>query len=555
MLAVEVSFLTGRYVATAFDDRRESEWPPHPARLFSALAATCLTEESVDPRECRALEWLESLPAPEICASQASQREVVTVYVPVNDAHQTRDLDEAAEAVDTARAAIEAAQDPKARTSASKKLEKAESRLQSLIRSATSAPDPASDSAGKGKKKAPGVLPESRVRQPRTFPSVTPTNPVVTFVWRQAEPTEEHFQTLDALLARLVRLGHSSSLVSARLVQQAPRSTWFPSDRGDKVIRTTRTGQLQELRSAWERHRETEPRIIPAVFCTYGVQSAAQVEVAPQTCFEAAGLVLQRSRGPRLPISAGPNLARAVRRLLLSMAPEPIPETICGHRADGSPSERDHLAVVPLPFVGHRHATGDLLGLTLLLPREVTPEDRRALHLAIDAWERAHRGPDDERDAPEVPVHLGPLGSWYVRRLEDEARPATLDLHSWTRPSRTWCSVTPVALDRHPGPLGARDARKRLEAVARATRTVEAAVQRVGLPRPIRVGFESDPLLAGSASARSFGRFPADPARNPLALTHVRLEFAEPVRGPLLVGAGRYLGLGLFRPVQTGDEC
>jgi len=552
MLAVEVSFLTGRYVATAFDDRRESEWPPHPARLFSALAATCLTAETVDERERRALEWLEALAAPEICASRASRREVVTVFVPVNDAHQSGDLDEASQALDTARAAVQAAQTPKARASASKKLEKAESRLQNLIRSATSAPDKATDAVAR---KAASVLPESRVRQPRTFPSVTPTDPVVTFVWRQAEPTEEHCQALDALLARLVRLGHSSSLVSARLVRQAPQPTWFPSEFGGEVMRTTRTGQLQELCSAWERHRETEPRIMPAVFRTYGPQSTSQFEAAPQTCFEDAGLVLHRCRGPRLPISATPNLARAVRRLLLSMAPEPIPEAICGHRADGSPSERDHLAVVPLPFVGHRHATGDLLGLALLLPREVTPEDRRALYLAIDAWERAHRGPEDERDAPEVPVHLGPLGSWYVRRLEDEARPATLDLRTWTRPSRTWCSVTPVALDRYPGPLGARDAVKRSKAEALATRTIEAAVERVGLPRPIRVDFEPRSLLAGSASARSFGRFPADPARNPLALTHVRVEFAEPVRGPLLVGAGRYLGLGLFRPTQTGDEC
>jgi CRISPR-associated protein Csb2 len=31
-------------------------------------------------------------------------------------------------------------------------------------------------------------------------------------------------------------------------------------------------------------------------------------------------------------------------------------------------------------------------------------------------------------------------------------------------------------------------------------------------------------------------------------LTHVRLTFAEPVGGPVLLGAGRYVGLGLLRP-------
>ena len=40
MFAIRVECLTGRYVATAYDDRSRAEWPPHPARLFSALVAT-----------------------------------------------------------------------------------------------------------------------------------------------------------------------------------------------------------------------------------------------------------------------------------------------------------------------------------------------------------------------------------------------------------------------------------------------------------------------------------------------------------------------------------
>jgi CRISPR-associated protein Csb2 len=31
---------------------------------------------------------------------------------------------------------------------------------------------------------------------------------------------------------------------------------------------------------------------------------------------------------------------------------------------------------------------------------------------------------------------------------------------------------------------------------------------------------------------------------------HARLEFAAPVRGPVVLGAGRYFGLGLMRPEQ-----
>ena len=32
MLALRIELLTGRYVATAYDDRNTAEWPPHPAR-------------------------------------------------------------------------------------------------------------------------------------------------------------------------------------------------------------------------------------------------------------------------------------------------------------------------------------------------------------------------------------------------------------------------------------------------------------------------------------------------------------------------------------------
>lgn len=550
MLAVEVSFLTGRYVATAFDDRRASEWPPHPARLFSALAATCLTADPVVDAEYEALAWLEGLPAPAIAASPASEREVVTVFVPVNDAHQTGDLEAEAEAVEAARALLGEALAPKARTSALKKLEKAEARLSEGMARAVAAPAGASAKVAHA---ATRVLPESRGRQPRTFPSVTPEHPVVTFVW-QAEPTEAQRRRLDGLLARLVRLGHSSSLVSARLVDEAPEPTWLPAEDGPVVLRTTRAGQLEALQAAFARHAETEPRVMPAAFTPYTDEPALARPGLPRACFETEALVLQRVRGPRLPLAAVPNLARTVRRLLLSTAPEPIPEALCGHRPDGTPSSRDHLAVVPLPFVGSEHATGQILGVALVLPRDAGPEDRRALYAAVDAWERAHRGPDDDADNPVVPIHLGALGSWMVRRLEDEPRPATLDMRAWTRPSRVWYSATPVALDRNPGDLGARDGARRADATARAESILEAAVERLGLPRPRRVTLAPGPLLAGSAPARAFGRFPADPDKHPRVLTHARIEFAEPVRGPLLIGAGRYLGMGLFRPAQKGES-
>ena len=99
MLAIEVAFLTGRYIATAYNTRTEAEWPPHPARLFSALvAAHCavdVTGHSSRAGERGALEWLERQGPPLICASAAARRDVVTVFVPVNDVALTNVDDEA----------------------------------------------------------------------------------------------------------------------------------------------------------------------------------------------------------------------------------------------------------------------------------------------------------------------------------------------------------------------------------------------------------------------------------------------------------------------------
>ncbi len=48
--------------------------------------------------------------------------------------------------------------------------------------------------------------------------------------------------------------------------------------------------------------------------------------------------------------------------------------------------------------------------------------------------------------------------------------------------------------------------------------------------------------MRGVPSARSFI------ARGPGHRTHARLHFTDPVRGPMLIGRGRYFGLGLLRP-------
>ncbi|WP_437600217.1 type I-U CRISPR-associated protein Csb2 [Sorangium sp. So ce590] len=560
MLAIEVALLTGRYVATAADERGRAEWPPHPARLFSALVAAYF--EALDPAadERAALEWLERQGPPEITAPEAAAREVVTVFVPVNDTSVVGSLDDEALAVREARAELDAAapKGGKPLAAAEKKLVKAEARFLEAVRKAT-APVAAGKEGKEGPAKAASILPERRMRQPRTFPSSAPAEmepaaPRIVFAWPSATPTAEQRAALDALAARVTRLGHSSSLVTARVRDDRPEATWVPDDVGsgragdEAVLRVVGPGQLAALCAAFELQADTPGRVMPASFQRYVRPRAAGEASAPAPSFGDGWIVLRRVAGPRLPSVRAVDVARTVRKALMAAYGPGAPEILSGHRASGGPSERPHLAYVPLPFVGNEHADGAILGVALILPRDATRDERLAVYRALDAWERQGRGGDEE--PPTVPVHLGKAGELVLARLEEQASLSTLRPATWCAEAASWASATPIALDRNPGDLGARDPQKEAAAYAEAEATLAVACERIGLPRPSRVTVLPAAPLAGAEKARRFPPFHTGKPSVQRVLVHATLAFDAPVRGPILLGAGRYFGLGLFRPLR-----
>jgi CRISPR-associated protein Csb2 len=131
-----------------------------------------------------------------------------------------------------------------------------------------------------------------------------------------------------------------------------------------------------------------------------------------------------------------------------------------------------------------------------------------------------------------------------LERLTAESTPAlNLRPDTWKGPARCWASVTPVLLDRFPkrGGRGVQD-------------IIARGCEHVGLPRPAEVvaGHHS-PLYGVEPSFRFLMQRPAGPGAKARLYTHVTLAFAEPVRGPLVLGAGRYFGLGLLRPLKEGN--
>ncbi|AGW14192.1 type I-G CRISPR-associated protein Csb2 [Megalodesulfovibrio gigas] len=459
MLAIEVQFLTGRYVATDYRSRETPEWPPHPDRLFSALLAVAAEaggvasdgNGGVDEASMVALRWLESQPPPMLHAGTAHARNAPIVYVPVDDDFTVKQ---------------------------------------------------------KG-----CVLPETRTRQPRQFPSVTLEAPTVCFIWPEAEPEPAIRKTLAALVSRLGRLGHSSSLVQTRLTESPPLPTHVPDARaGDMTLRVPTPGRLALLQHLFAVGR----RPTPGALVRYRKVQDAPAEAMAQGPFVEM-IVFEKIAGPAIDIAFTVAVTSVMRDAVIKaagMVTGQVPELLHGH------GETPHVAYAALPFVGHRHADGHLMGVAALLPRGVDKATRRTVLRCM---------------ARVSQLQFRQLGAWEVRPRPMDSMTRALMPETWTRPSRTWVTVSPVLLDRHP--------KKHLS----AERILLESLTRAGLPAPDSLALDEAPMLAGSCNSRAFEqRHKPDLPRR--FATHVTLTFATPVIGPLLLGAGRYFGLGLFRP-------
>jgi len=72
------------------------------------------------------------------------------------------------------------------------------------------------------------MMPQPTERQPRSFPSVVPQNPVVYFIWPEAHPDAVLKQLLEAITRNVAYLGSSRSPVRVHLTDEPPTPNWFP---------------------------------------------------------------------------------------------------------------------------------------------------------------------------------------------------------------------------------------------------------------------------------------------------------------------------------------
>jgi len=387
------------------------------------------------------------------------------------------------------------------------------------------------------------LLPERRRRQPRRFPACIPENPVVRLVWPEHPPSCVA-DALAALCQDTSYLGHSASLIRCTLRHEGPAA------KGRAARRVIYPGRLAELERAFKDQRRPSPG-------ASRTPRPTTAPTAPASVFGADWIILAHAGGLRPDALAAPLACKALLRTIQAgYGPGRAPSWVSGHAANGAPLTAPHLAAVPLLDAGWEWSQGRLMGLALVLPHDLEERVAKALDpqcaasdpdaLAEEerffaALRRFNRG---GAESLEIALYLPGGREWRLRR---EALP---EAHS-LRPGRyaaeacLWASVTPIALDRHP------------KAEGEAESDIADACQRIGLPRPVRVVLGQQSAIRGAPSIRGGSAQPWTLWRlpPPLAgrrLTHAVIAFEAPVAGPVMLGAGRFNGLGLCLPMQ---EC
>ena len=491
MLVLQWEYLLGSAVASQWNDRQSPEWPPHPDRVFQALVAAW-GGTGCQQGGAAALRWLESQPAPGMCVEHISPAD-------------TR------------------------------------------IRKEHLSYVPVNDTEGKDI----GILPSERAKKPRCFPTIA-VDGVTALVWPDAQCDKAVFDALQELCVNVTNIGHSSSLVRVWLSDSLDMPmTFVPDQNGSEVMRVPFAGRFDILVDAYSEGGENWKRP-PVAKCQRYAWVAHQKALTPQIVFEREMIVLRQVKGERFSLAQGPKYVAALRSALMKSA-QRVDEMggidmpgengtsrtalslISGHHSDGSVLQAPHVALAPLGFVGHAHADGHIMGAAILCPRTLTDMERELVERTVIASMK-----DDQ-----VRLYFGAAGDVTLEENVG-ADIVTLNPGAWSHASRVWASVTPVVLDRLPP-------RSKAKYDAWLDAQIRTSVERVGLPAPVSIKYSRCSFVLGAPTCHEVAPLLRRNDQVPRWHIHVEIEFSEPVCGPILIGAGRYRGYGLCRPLR--DRC
>ena len=496
-LLVTVRLYEGRY--HGLDDRYAAEWPPAPARLFQALLAGAARGAAVPRAVQEALDWLETLPPPVIAAPQGTPGQGHTRYVPNND------LD--------------------------------------------------AELPGRRYEDAVGKTRVGKRIRPTLFDAAAP----ILYCWPFSGDEDGHPPGLRAATDGLYQLGRGvdmawaeAALVDAdeaeRCIIAHAGIVYRPTEGANAShhLLCPRPGLRQSLMARFEglrlrfRAAGTARKAVRAFVqppkprlrrVAYGAEPLrftfelrkpdSRAGYADWRLDRAAKLVQDaRDRAAEHLRAAAPDLTDSVERHLIG-------------RGAGAAAKASRVRIVPIPSVGHEHVDRSIRRLQVRVPQTcpLAPEDV--------AWAFSHVVWSDEDGVIVRELH----------RVEDDRMAARFENRV-----RRWRSVTPLALptakrrriDPDHQAEEAKAGAERCAEEAHAIGAVHQALRHADVSVPVaRVGVQREPFDRQGSRAEQFApgtRFAKE------TLWHASITFVERVKGPLLLGDGRFVGLGLMAP-------
>lgn len=206
---------------------------------------------------------------------------------------------------------------------------------------------------------------------------------------------------------------------------------------------------------------------------------------------------------------------------------------VAGHRSrtdNHNPWPHSQLSYVPLPSTGHPHANPAVRRVMIVAP----PGDESWLEHLAQQLDGHLLEPQPETKFP---------GKVCLERIPSERRDGVRS--AYTREAITWASFTPVILPGHDDHKPEKTNKLILKALAQS-----------GIEQPCTFEWNAFSRFSKSYSAHKYDREkrPVGYIRPDHLLeqsaVHLVLKFDYPVPGPIIVGAGRHCGFGLFAAVD-----
>jgi CRISPR-associated protein Csb2 len=380
------------------------------------------------------------------------------------------------------------------------------------------------------------------------------------FEWPELELELRDLQRLARLAGDVSFLGTTRSPVVAEVASEAGGAlnpVWTPVAPGRAPVAPTvavRVPDVYTLDALDRRHaarRSTKAGVETATAAVPGIRVGREAAylhssglalgadtVDPRWWGEMVVLSINRERSEVIPRSSACYLlARAVRTALLSAYED-------AGKAGEAPAilhgrgDEAHCAIVPLADVWHKDSSGSIKGVAILFPSvdrgNDLPRQRLALEFGLSSLVQ------DTGHCPQRYVQIPDSGRiWLAQLGPREATLKTLLRQTYRAVAATWVSVTPVV-----------HARWRKSSRETLLGQVARDCSHVGLPAPTKVETIQGSAFPRAASRPVAGRRVPQEWRQSLAgpSNHLRITFASPIAGPVLLGRARHFGLGLLVP-------